>query len=234
MSMTPLAMQHAAAVSRPAEGAGVPGHRLAHLLLLGGALMVLVTCVAYVLAGPVAAMPAGATSFAEGRTATAPVAGWMLLASWAGMPGDLLLAVAGLMLAQRPGQPGQAVAGWYGLALVGIIFLIVDTLVGQVLPPLALGGAALEAAYAAARSVFDALFHLGTFAGGLSALAIAWVPDRRPRLWDRVLGAAGMLGVAGGGAGLLGMGFAPLTGGAVTLLVLALAGWAWAGLRDGR
>jgi hypothetical protein len=206
--------------------------RLPHLLLLAGSLMVLVTCAAYVMAGPVAAMPAGADSFAEGRAATPDAVGWMLLASWAGMPGDLLLAVAGLMLARRGGQPAQAAAGWWALSLVGFLFLLVDMMVGQVLPPLAMAGPELAPAYAGARVVFDALFHLGTFAGGLSALAIAWAPGGRPRRWGPLLGGAGMLGVAGGGAGLLGLGFAPLTGGAVTLLALALAGWAWVGLRS--
>jgi hypothetical protein len=216
------------------EGFAEHDGRLPHLLLLAGSLMVLVTCAAYVMAGPVAAMPAGAGSFAEGRAATPAAAGWMLLASWAGMPGDLLLAVAGPMLARRGGQPAQAAAGWWALSLVGFLFLLVDMIVGQVLPPLAMGGPELVPAYAAARTLFDALFHLGTFAGGLSALAIAWAPGGRPRLWGPLLGGAGMLGVAGGGAGLLGLGFSLLTGGAVTLLVLALAGWAWDGLRTQR
>lgn len=233
MDSSPMALPRGAAAASQATVQAGRNDRLAFLLLLAGALLVLVTCFAYVMAGPVAAMPAGAASFEEGRLATAAAAGWMLLASWAGMPGDLLLAVAGLMLAQRLGQPAQVSAGWYALALVGFVFLVVDTLVGQVLPPLAMGGPALAGAYAASRSLFDALFHLGTFAGGLSALAIAWAAGRPPA-WGPMLGGAGMFGVAGGGAGLLGLGFAPLTGGAVTLLVLALAGWAGAGLRAGR
>jgi CHASE2 domain-containing sensor protein len=39
------------------------------------------------------------------------------------------------------------------------------------------------------------------------------------------MGASGVLGVVAGGAGLLGWGWSPLTGAAVTLLVVALAGW---------
>ncbi|HEX5685565.1 MAG TPA: hypothetical protein VFY73_16210 [Ideonella sp.] len=203
----------------------------AHLLLLIGALMVLVTCLAYALAGPVAAMPAGADSVAAARAATPSAIGWMLLASWAGMPGDVVLAVAGLMLAQRRDQSPQLTAGWYALAIVGLVFLIVDTMVGQVLPPLAMGGPEAAAAYAGARTLFDALFHLGTFAGGLSGLALAWVPGGRPRGWGRLMGLSGVLGVIAGAAGLMGWGLPQATGGAVTLLVLALAGWGWAGLR---
>jgi len=205
--------------------------RLAYTLLLIGALMVLLTCAAYLLAGPVAAMPAGAGSFEAARAATPSAVGWMLLASWAGMPGDIVLAVAGLMLAQRSEQPAQVTAGWYALAIVGLVFLIVDTMVGQVLPPLAMGGTDAAAGYAAARTLFDALFHLGTFAGGLSGLALAWAPGARPRGWGTLMGLAGMLAVIAGGAGLLGWGLHQATGGAVTLLVVALAGWGWAGLK---
>lgn len=206
--------------------------RLGFALLLAGALMVLVTCASYLLAGPVAAMPAGAASFEAGRAATGAASGWMLLASWVGMPGDIVLAVAGLMLAQRSGQAAQARAGWYALGVVGLVFLIVDTMVGQVLPPLAAGGADAAAGYAAARTLFDALFHLGTFAGGLSGLALAWVPSGRPRGWGPLMGLAGMLGVIAGAAGLLGWGLPHATGAAVTLLVVALGGWGWMGWRS--
>lgn len=219
------------------HGAGAsaaPPERLGYALLLAGALMVLVTCAAYLLAGPVAAMPAGAASFEAGRVATPAASGWMLLASWMGMPGDIVLAVAGLMLAQRGGQAAQVSAGWYALAIVGLVFLVVDTMVGQVLPPLASGGVELAAGYAAARTLFEALFHLGTFAGGLSGLALAWSPSGRPRGWGPLMGLAGMLGVIAGAAGLLGWGLPHATGAAVTLLVVALAGWGWVGWRASR
>lgn len=214
-----------------AETPAATADRFAYGLLLVGALMVLVTCTAYALAGPVAAMPAGAASFDAARAATPAAVGWMLLASWAGMPGDVVLAVAGLMLAQRRGQPPQVTAGWYALAIVGLVFLLVDTMVGQVLPPLATGGPEAAAAYAGARTLFDALFHMGTFVGGLSGLALAWAPGGRPRGWGPLMGLSGMLGVIAGAAGLIGWGLPQATGGAVTLLVLALAGWGWAGLR---
>jgi len=217
-----------------AETPAATADRFAYGLLLVGALMVLVTCVGYVLAGPVAAMPAGAASFDAARAATPAATGWMLLASWAGVPGDVVLAVAGLMLAQRRDQPPQVTAGWYALAVVGLVFLVVDTMVGQVLPPLAAGGTEAAAAYAGARTLFDALFHMGTFVGGLSGLALAWAPSGRPRGWGPLMGLSGMLGVTAGAAGLIGWGLPHATGGAVTLLVLALAGWGWAGLRASR
>ncbi|WP_374568343.1 hypothetical protein [Ideonella sp.] len=234
MDSARLTLNTALSAHRVAEAPAATAGHAAYLLLLIGALMVLVTCVGYALAGPLAAMPAGAASFDAARAATPAAAGWMLLASWAGMPGDVVLAVAGLMLAQRRGQPAQTAAGWYALAIVGLVFLVVDTLVGQVLPPLALGGPDAAAAYAGARALFDALFHMGTFVGGLSGLALAWAPGGRPRGWGPLMGLAGMLGVVAGGAGLMGWGLPQATGGAVTLLVLALAGWGWVGWRDRR
>lgn len=234
MDTNPLSLTSAGLVRQDVHAPAAPPDRLAYGLLLAGALMVLVTCAAYLLAGPVAAMPAGAASFEVGRAATASAAGWMLLASWVGMPADIVLAVAGLMLAQRREQAAQATAGWYALAIVGLVFLVVDTMVGQVLPPLASGSAEGAAGYAAARALFDALFHLGTFAGGLSGLALAWAPAGRPRGWGPLMGLAGTLGVMAGAAGLLGWGLPHATGAAVTLLVVALAGWGWAGWRSTR
>jgi uncharacterized membrane protein len=214
------------------HAAETPADRFAYGLLLVGALMVLVTCVGYVLAGPVAAMPAGAASFDAARAATPAATGWMLLASSAGIPGDVVLAIAGLMLARRRDQPPPVTVGWYALAIVGGVFLVVDTMVGQVLPPLAIGGPKAAAAYAGARTLFDALFHMGTFVGGLSGLALAWSPSGRPRGWGTVMGLSGMLGVIAGAAGLIGWGLPHATGGAVTLVVISLAGWGWAGLKS--
>jgi hypothetical protein len=215
-----------------AETPAPTADRFAYGLLLVGALMVLVTCVGYVLAGPVAAMPAGAASFDAARAATPAATGWMLLASSAGIPGDVVLAIAGLMLARRRDQPPPVTVGWYALAIVGGVFLVVDTMVGQVLPPLAIGGPEAAAAYAGARTLFDALFHMGTFVGGLSGLALAWSPSGRPRGWGTVMGLSGMLGVIAGAAGLIGWGLPHATGGAVTLVVISLAGWGWAGLKS--
>lgn len=217
-----------ATAARPANQA-----RLAHRLLFAGALAVLGTCVAYVLAGPAAALPGGADTVDLARAATPAAAPWMRLASLAGVPGDLLLAVAGLMLAMAPGQRAAAVAGWLGLGLVGLVFLAVDTMVGFMLPPLAVvdNGAA---AYAGARALFDALFLAGTAAGGAAALALAWggarAIGRSPMAvwWMR---SAGALGLAAGAAGLLGWAVPHAVGGSVTWLVLALAAWGWAGAR---
>lgn len=209
---------------------GASHTRLAYGLMFAGALAVLVTCLGYVLAGPVASMPGGAPSFDAARAATPAAAPWMHLASGAGIVGDVVLAVAGLMLAQRRGISATGSAGWYGVAVIGLIFLVVDTMVGQVLPRLALG-ADMAPAYAGARTLFDGLFLVGTLAGGASALALTWVPAERPRGWGSLMRVAGVLAVLAGGAGLLGGGHSLATGGAVTLMALALAGWGWAGLR---
>lgn len=213
------------------DAAGADGTRLAHRLLFVGALAVLVTCAAYVLAGPVAALPGGAASVDLALAATPAAAPWMRLAGLFGVPGDLLLAVAGLMLALLPGQRPVAVAGWLGLGLVGLAFLAVDTMVGFLLPPLAVsdGGAS---AYAGARALFDALFLAGTLAGGASALAMAWgkaATAGKSSAAVVCMRSAGVLGLGAGAAGLLGWAAPHAVGGAVTWLVLALAAWGWAG-----
>ncbi|MFO1336969.1 MAG: hypothetical protein U1F53_01825 [Burkholderiaceae bacterium] len=211
---------------------GAAGARLAHRLLLAGALAVLGTCAAYVLAGPVAALPGGAASVELARAATPAAAPWMRLASLFGVPGDLLLAVAGLMLALSPGQRPAAVTGWLGLGLVGLVFLVVDTMVGFMLPPLAvLDG---EAAYAGARALFDALFLAGTAAGGASALGLTWGGAADSGLsqaawWS--MRAAGALALFAGAAGLFGWAWPHVVGASVTWLVLVLAAWGWSGRR---
>ncbi|MEK8034114.1 hypothetical protein AACH06_25090 [Ideonella sp. DXS29W] len=229
MSSTALHPSSPAAVAT-AQEAGLAQGRAAPGLLLIACLLVLVTCGAYVMAGPQAAMPAGASSLDAARAATAGAGGWMLLACWAGIPGDALLTVASLMLAQRAAAPGLR-AGWIMVALVGAVFLGVDTMVGQVLPPLAAATQA-EGAYLAARTLFDALFHMGTFIGGVGALMVAWSSVQRPRVWGTWLGGSGLLAVLAGAAGLLGWGWWLATGAAVTMMVAALAGWGWAGFRS--
>ncbi|HEV8689125.1 MAG TPA: hypothetical protein VGQ91_02420, partial [Ideonella sp.] len=154
--MNTLATQAPDVSVRPASPAAAEGDashaRLAYGLMFAGALAVLVTCLGYVLAGPVASMPGGAPSFEAARAATPAAVPWMLLASGAGIVGDVVLAVAGLMLAQRPGISATGSAGWYGMAVIGLIFLVVDTMVGQVLPRLALGADTAQA-YAASRAL---------------------------------------------------------------------------------
>ncbi|MBP7532128.1 MAG: hypothetical protein KA775_09935 [Ottowia sp.] len=211
------------------------GERRAAAWLLGlGAAGVLATCVSYVLAGAPAALPGGAPDFDTGRDATAAAAGWMRAAGSFGMPGDVLL-VAGCVLlagaARRAGTAAGAV-GWGLLALSCALFILVDALVGFVLPPVAASGD--SAAYVVARSSFDVLFNIGGWTLGLGALLAALAPPGRALAWRPLrglMGLAGVLGLAVNTSFLLGGPGAPLIGPAVVLTALALLG---AGLALGR
>ncbi len=118
------------------------GERRAAAWLLGlGAAGVLCTCISYVMADAPAALPGGAPDFESGRAATAAAAGWMRSAGSFGMPGDVLLVAGSLLLADARRRAGSAAGavGWGLLALSCLLFILVDALVGFVLPPVAAG-----------------------------------------------------------------------------------------------
>nr|WP_316638778.1 hypothetical protein [uncultured Roseateles sp.] len=202
------------------------------LRLLGlGAAGLMATCLFYVLAGPVAALPGGAASPAQAIAATPVAAGWMRAAGLTGMASDILLAVAALLLAAHEFRRGQArlLAGWLALALAAALFVIVDAMVALVLPVAAVqaGG---EAAYAGLRALFDVLFAIGTVAAAGGALALGWRLNgqRRPVLaWGLRL--AGGLGLLASGSHLLGGPGAALIGPGIALLALSSLGLALAG-----
>ena len=133
--------------------------------------------------------------------------------------------------ARRAGTAAGAV-GWGLLALSCALFILVDALVGFVLPPVAASGD--SAAYVVARSSFDVLFNIGGWTLGLGALLAALAPPGRALAWRPLrglMGLAGVLGLAVNTSFLLGGPGAPLIGPAVVLTALALLG---AGLALGR
>ena len=157
-----------------------PFQKLGAQVLGCGAIGLLVTCLAYVLAGPEAALPGGATNSAQALAATPNAVGWMRLAGWVGVPSDALLAVGAWMLAMQAHrhQAALAGAGWMGLAIAGVVFIAVDAMVAMVLPVVAMvkGIQAdwVPVAYAPVRALFDALFTFGAWIAGASALALMW------------------------------------------------------------
>jgi len=212
------------AVGAEAGAATVLGARL----LLVGALGLVATCLGYVLAGPLAALPGGAPGMAAGFAATPAAAGWMRVAGLAGMPSDVLLAVGGLLLAAHEYRRGAALAtaGWLALGVASALFIVVDAMVALVLP-----AAALQAGpdgYAALRLLFDALFTIGAWTAALGALAAAW--QRGGPLWRHawagwLLRAAGLLGLVASTGHLAGLpGIAALIGPGIAVLAVALIG----------
>lgn len=209
--------------------------RAAAWLLSLGAGGVLFTCVGYVMADAPAALPGGAPDFETGRAATAAAAGWMRAAGSFGMPGDVLLVAGSALLADARRRAGAAAGavGWGLLALSCLLFILVDALVGFVLPATAASGGA--AVYVAARSSFDTLFNIGGWTLGLGALLAAIGAPGRELAWRPLrglMGAAGVLGLAVNTSFLLGGPGAPAIGPAVVLTALALLGAGLALARD--
>lgn len=206
--------------------------RLGALLLGGGALGLIATCIGYVLAGPQAALPGGATSAATAIAATPLATGWMRMAGLFGMPSDVLLAAGALLLAAHEYRRRAvlAMAGWLTLAIASALFIIVDAMVAMVLP-VAAAQAGGEAAYAGLRALFEVLFAIGAWTAGVGALAVAWRSEGTVFRWPAAgwgLRVAGLVGVLASAAHLLGWPGAPMIGPGVALLALATLGVAGA------
>lgn len=207
------------------SGADAAQARLAAQLVGLGAFGIFLTCGAYLLAGEPAAMPGGAATAAAAISATPQAAGWMRVAGLVGMPGDILAAVGCLMAARLHRAQPLAMAGWVGMSLTSLLFVLVDAMVGFVLPAQALAEQAVSV-YPAWRAWFEVLFIIGTWAMGISAAAIACGRFGWPAwaLW--LLRMAAMLGFVAGCLGLAGWPVAPMLGGSIALTVVALMGWA--------
>jgi len=211
--------------------------RTAATLVTIGALGIVATSVYYVLAGPLAAAPgAAASSYEAVQAATAQGAAWMRAASMFGLPSDILAAVGSVMMAvTRQGRGAAlAAAGWVTLGMASLLFVLVDGMVGQVLPLVAaLPDSA--AAYAGSRALFEVLFGVGTWAVGVGALAISWHahwPEygKRALLW--LMRLAGALSLASGSAFILGSPAGRLVGLSVAIFSVALVGVGIAAMRE--
>ena len=210
---------------------GDPDARLGAFLLGVGALGLVATCVSYVLAGPEAALPGGASSTAAAIAATPLAAGWMRAAGLFGMPSDVLLALGALLLAshtKRRGAAPRVLAGWLALAIASVLFIVVDAMVVLVLP-LAAAQPAGEAAYVGLRAMFDALFSIGAWTAGGGALALAWRNEGALFRWPAVgwgMRGAGVIGLLASSSHLLGLPGAQLIGPGIAVLALASLGTA--------
>jgi hypothetical protein len=234
MAMSASSLRSASAAAALEAGVAADGvdrtaaTALGARLLLAGALGLIATCLGYVLAGPLAALPGGAPGMAAAWAATPAAAGWMRAAGLAGMPSDVLLAVGGLLLAAHEYRRGAALAtaGWLALGVAGALFIVVDAMVALVLPAAAVQ-AGLDG-YAGLRLLFDALFTIGAWTAGLGALAVAW--QRGGLLWRLawagwLMRAAGVLGLVASTGHLAGLpGIAALIGPGIAVLAVALVG----------
>lgn len=205
-------------------------------VLLGlGAAGLAATCVFYVLAGPVAALPGGAPDVIAAIAATPRAAGWMRAAGNTGMPSDVLLAVGALLLSADDLARGRgvALAGWLALAMASALFVVVDAMVAFVLP---VAAAQLDgvAAYAGVRALFDVLFTIGAWMASGGALATTWPRDGwlfRSAVAGWGMRAAGAVGLAASTATLAGLPGAALIGPSIAVLSVAVgacAALAWA------
>ncbi|MFO0682092.1 MAG: hypothetical protein U0234_08575 [Sandaracinus sp.] len=197
--------------------------RLAAWLLGLGSLGLLATCAFYALAGPLAALPGGATDTAAAIAATPAAAPWMRAAGTIGMISDVLLAVGASLYATVAHAQGRAaaLAGWLALALASASFVVVDAMVAYVLPVVA---EPASTSYVAVRALFDVLFAAGAWTASGGALAAAWRRDgeifRRPLVGWALRGAGG-LGLAASTAYFAALPGVPLLGPSIALLALA-------------
>jgi hypothetical protein len=178
------------------------------VLALGGA-GVVATSVLYGLSPPAAAMPVIPIDLAAALAGALRGHATMHLAGLIGVPGDVLVTAAGILLGSIEAARGRGLAaiGWFLIAASTILFAVVDSLVGFVLPPVAVSA---PASFFAVKSLFDVLFLLGTATFGAGAvLALVAQGFGIPRLLSIPALLAGLVAAAGGLAGLSGIGVPP-------------------------
>lgn len=136
-----------------------------------GAASVVVTSVFYALSPPAAAGPVQPFDLAAAMAGAVAGASTLHIAGTVGIIGDVIWAVAALMIATELGKRGNGLpaAGWSALLLSILLFTFVDGMTGYVFPPLAADGN--SAAFEGFRRLWDMLFLLGTAAYGVGILA---------------------------------------------------------------
>jgi hypothetical protein len=119
---------------------------------------------------PHAAMPVAPLDLQAALDGAVRGRGTMYAAGLAGVSGDVVISAAGILLGILEVAKGRGLAamGWFLIAVSTVLFAVVDTLVGFVLPPLA--AAAGAPGFLAAKIPFDALFLAGTATFGAGAV----------------------------------------------------------------
>jgi hypothetical protein len=158
--------------------------------IVAGAVGVILTCAFYAVSPSAAALPVPDLDLAAALRGAVAGGATMRVAGAIGIVSDVALAIGALVLmAQQPAASPFARLGWAGIAVSAMIFVVVDSLVGRVLPQLAvLDGPA--AGFAGFKRLFDILFLLGTLTLGAADLAVFWDARRAGR---RRLGLLGMV-----------------------------------------
>lgn len=136
-----------------------------------GALGIVFTSACYALSPVAAALP-HPTVPGDAIAETLRGAFTMRLAGVVGMPADVLFAAGAALVAWRAlseSRPGLAL-GWALAGFASLVFVVVDGLVGAVLPDVARDA---PQSYLGFRRLFDALFASGTLAFGVGALLVA-------------------------------------------------------------
>jgi len=126
-----------------------------------------VAVIAFAASPPAAAMPQAAIDLAAAAEGAVKGAATMRLAGLFGVSGDVLITTGVFLLAMR--IAGVAAAGWILIGLSTIVFVIVDAMVGFVLPPVAAASGASQS-FLAVKQLFDILFLFGTAIFGAGAI----------------------------------------------------------------
>jgi len=211
-------------------------------LSLVGAIAVVATSAFYVASPSAAAGPVRPFDLAAAAAGAASGAATLHAAGTVGVFGDLVWAVATLLIAQELGRRGRGVAaaGWLGLFLSIVIFIFVDGMTGFVFPPLAAHGNLT--AFEGFRRLWDVLFQLGVIAYGVG-VATAFGAERtapRPmvgRNLSLAIAVVGVVGVVGALAGLADVAAVPtdkIAGASIGLGSLLLAAASWQIVRSER
>ena len=186
--------------------------RLGAAAVLVGAAGVVATSILYGLSPPAAAMPLVPLDLGAAASGAVRGAATMHWAGTLGVFSDVLIAGGGMALGADRVLRGEGAAalGWFLIAVSTVLFAVVDSMVGFVLPPLATAGA--SPAFLGAKKLFDALFALGTATFGAGACLAAAGERRLPRLLALAAFGAGLAALVGGGGVILGANLTPLIG----------------------
>jgi hypothetical protein len=150
------------------------------ICLFAGSIAIAGVSICYVLSPPAAALPLAPLDLGAAIEGARSGKVSMHLISAVGIPGDVLFAAATLLVAIKSfsaSRPIEAM-GWTLASLGTLVFLLADSIVGTVLPQIAIAGA--PQAFMAAKSIFDLFFIAGTFVFGLGAV-LTMAPNLRRR-----------------------------------------------------